>query len=108
MKVIDQLFGWVLVALGVVWFAFTFRAHGFSSFSVYSPGVLIIIAGLVNVSRASTSNGLLRFTAAFATSYVLVMAAMNAFTLRAVLRQNPQAPILVIASVIEIIFCIWG
>lgn len=108
MKFIDQLFGWVLVALGAVWVAFTFRAHGFSSLSAYSGGVLIVVAGLANVSRAGASSGLLRFTAAFATTFVLAMSLMNAFSMRAVLRQNPQAPVLVIAAAIELIFCIWG
>lgn len=108
MKFVDQLFGWVLVGLGIVWVAFTFRAHGFSSLQSYSAGVLIIVAGLVNVSRAGASSGLLRFTAAFTTIFVLAMSLLNAFSMRAVLRQNPQAPILVIAAVIEVIFCIWG
>jgi hypothetical protein len=108
MKTIDQLFGWIIVGLGIVYCAFTFRAHGLGSLAAYAAGVLIVVAGLVNVSRANASSGLLRFTSAFATIFVLALAVANSFSMRAVLRQNPQAPILVVVAVIEVIFAIWG
>jgi hypothetical protein len=108
MKTVDQLFGWIIVGLGIVNCAFTFRAHGLNSLTVYAGGVLIVVAGLVNVSRANASSGLLRFTAAFATIFVLALALASSFSMRAVLRQNPQAPILVVVAVIEVIFAIWG
>lgn len=108
MKIVDQLFGWVLVALGVIWTAFTFRAHGFAGISFYAPGVIIILCGFVNVARAGASSGMLRFASVFANIFVLSLSLANAFSMRAVLRQNPQAPILVVAAVIETIFSIWG
>jgi hypothetical protein len=108
MKIVDQLFGWVLVALGIVWCAFTFRAHGVSAVSWYSSGVLIVVAGLVNIARAGASNGFLRFGSACANIFVLALALATAFSLRAVLRQNPQAPVLAVAAAIETIFSIWA
>jgi len=108
MKFVDQFFGWVLVALGIIWCAFTFRAHAFTALSWYSSGALIIIAGLINIARASASNGFLRFSSAFANIFVLFLGLATSFSLHAVLRQNPQAPILVVAAAIEVIFSIWG
>jgi len=108
MKIVDQLFGWVLVALGIVWCFFTFRAHGFAGIVWYSSGVLILVAGLINIARAGASNGFLRFGSAFANVFVLVLGLVTAFSLKAVLRQNPQAPILTVAAAIETIFSIWG
>ncbi|HYH00117.1 MAG TPA: hypothetical protein VD837_13365 [Terriglobales bacterium] len=108
MKIVDQLFGWVLVILGLVWTAFTFRAHGLGGISVYAPGAMIVLAGLVNVARAGSSSGMLRFASVFANLFVLSLSLANAFSMASVLRQNPQAPILVVAAVIETIFSIWG
>lgn len=108
MKIVDQLFGWVLVALGIVWTAFTFRAHGLAGLSFYAPGAMIILSGLVNIARAGASSGMLRFASVFANLFVLSLSLANAFSLHSVLRQNPQAPILVVAAAIETIFSIWG
>lgn len=108
MKIVDQLFGWALVVLGIVWTAFTFRAHGFTGISIYAPGAIIVLSGLVNVARAGASSGMLRFASVFANVFVLCLSLANAFSMRAVLRQNPQAPILVVAAIIETIFSIWG
>lgn len=106
MKWIDYLFGWVMVALGIVACAFTFRAHGFSSLGSYYAGLFIVLAGLVNVARAQVgkSVGLMRLTAIFANLVVLIPAISNTVTLRAVLRQNPQVPLLAIAAFIELLF----
>jgi hypothetical protein len=106
MKWIDFLFAWVMVALGVVSCAFTFRAHGFSSLAPYYGGLFIVLAGLVNVVRAQIgkSTGLMRITASFANIIVLIPASANTVTMRTVLRQNPQVPVLAIAALIELLF----
>ncbi len=106
MKWIDYLFGWVMVALGIVACAFTFRAHGFSGLAPYYSGLFIVLAGFVNVARAQIgkSVGLMRLTAVFANLVVLIPAISNTVTLRAVLRQNPQVPLLAIAAFIELLF----
>ncbi len=88
MKWIDYLFGWVMVALGIVACAFTFRAHGFSSLG----------------AQMGKSVGLMRLAAIFANLVVLIPAISNTVTLRAVLRQNPQVPLLAIAAFIELLF----
>jgi hypothetical protein len=106
MKWIDYLFGWIMVALGIVTCAFTFRAHGFSGLSPYYTGLFIVLAGLVNVARTQSgkSVSLMRLTALFANVIVLIPAIANTVTLRAVLRQNPQVPLLAIAALIELLF----
>lgn len=106
MKWIDYLFGWVMVALGIVACAFTFRAHGFSGLSPYYTGLFIVLTGLVNVARTQVgkSVGLMRLASSFANLVVLVPAISNTVTLRAVLRQNPQVPLLAIAAFIELLF----
>lgn len=108
MKIVDQLFGWAMIVLGAIFCEFVFRSHGLDSPSSYSGGMIIVIAGLVNVARVGASGAMLRFASAFANVFVLLTAITNAFTLRDVLHQNPQAPILVIAALVEVIFAIWG
>jgi hypothetical protein len=108
MKVIDQMFGWIIVVLGVVHAFFVFRAHGFNSLSAYSGVVIILLAGLINVSRAQAPKGLLKFTSAFANIVIVATSGVTTFSLRAVLRDNLQVPILLGVAVIELAFSIWG
>lgn len=108
MKVIDQIFGWIMVILGVVHAFFVFRAHGFNSLSAYSGVIIILLAGLINVSRAHAPKGLLKFTSAFANVVVVASSGVTAFSLRSVLRENLQVPILLVVAVIELAFSIWG
>ncbi len=108
MKVVDQIFGWIMVILGVVHAFFVFRAHGFNSLSAYSGVIIILLAGLINVSRAQVPKGLLKFTSAFANVVVLLSSGVTAFNLRSVLRDNLQVPILLVVAIIELAFSIWG
>jgi hypothetical protein len=108
MKVVDQIFGWIMVILGVVHAFFVFRAHGFNSLSAYSGVIIILLAGLINVSRAQAPKGLLKFTSAFANVVVVASSGVTAFTLRSVLRDNLQVPILLVVAIIELAFSIWG
>lgn len=108
MRVIDQIFGWVMVILGIVHAFFLFRAHGFQSLSTYYLVIIILLAGLINVSRAQTPKGLLKFTSSFANFVVVASSGFTAFNLRSVLRDNLQVPILLIIAIIELAFSIWG
>lgn len=108
MKVVDQIFGWVMVVLGIIHALFVFRAHGFNSLPAYSGAVIILLAGLINVSRARAPKGLLKFTSTFANVIVVASSGVMAFTLRSVLRDNLQVPILLVVAVIELAFAIWG
>jgi hypothetical protein len=108
MKVVDQIFGWIMVVLGFVHGAFVFRAHGFDSLHSYFGVIIILLAGLINVSRAQAPKGLLKFTSIFANVVVLASSGATAFTLRSVLRDNLQVPILLVVAVIELAFSIWG
>ncbi len=108
MKVVDQIFGWIMVILGVVHALFVFRGHGFSSMAAYSGAAIIVLAGLINVSRAQAPKGLLKFTSAFANVIVVASSGITAFTLRSVLRDNLQVPILLVVAIIELAFAIWG
>ncbi len=108
MKVVDQIFGWIMVILGIVHAFFTFRAHGFSSLSAYSWVIIMVLAGLINVCRAQTPKGLLKCTSIFANIVVLLSSGITAFTLRSVLRDNLQVPILLVVAIIELAFAIWG
>ena len=108
MKVIDQIFGWIMVILGIVHAFFVFRAHGFQSLSAYSMVIIILLAGLINVSRAQAPKGLLKFTSSFANVVVVASSGVTAFSLRSVLRDNLQVPILLVIAIIELAFSIWG
>ncbi len=106
MKWIDYLFGWVMVALGIVACVFAFRAHGFSGLAPYNGALFIVLAGLVNVARTQVgkSTGLMRLAAIFANVVVLIPAVTNTVILRAVLKQNPHVPLLAVAAFIELLF----
>jgi len=108
MKVIDQIFGWIMVILGIVHAFFAFRAHGFQSLSAYYLVVIILLAGLINVSRAQAPKGLLKFTSSFANIVVVASSGVTAFSLRSVLRENLQVPVLLVITIIELAFSIWG
>src|SRR6516165_10780998 len=104
MKVVDQIFGWIMVILGIVHAFFVFRAHGFQSLSAYSLVIIILLAGLINISRAQTPKGLLKFTSAFANVVVVASSGVAAFSLRSVLRDNLQVPVLLVVAIIELAF----
>jgi hypothetical protein len=108
MKVVDQIFGWIMIILGIVHAFFVFRAHGFDSLHTYFGVIIIVLAGLINVSRAQAPKGLLKFTSIFANAIVLASSGAVAFSLRSVLRDNLQVPILLVVAIIELAFSIWG
>ncbi len=108
MKTFDQIFGWIMVILAVVHAFFVFRAHGLVSLSAYFGVIIILLAGLINISRAQTPKGLIKFTSTFANIIVIASTGFAAFTLRSVLRDNLQGPILLVVAVVELLFAIWG
>ncbi len=108
MKVVDQIFGWIMVILGVVHAFFIFRGHGFSSLSAYSGVIIILLAGLINISRAQTPKGLIKFTSSFANTVVVASSGVLTYSLHSMLRENLQVPILLVVAVIELAFAIWG
>ncbi len=108
MKTIDLIFGWIMVVLGVVHAFFAFRSHGFSSFAAYYGVIIIVLGGLINVSRAKAPKGLIKFTSAFANIVVVASTGVLAYSLHSVLRENLQVPVLLVVAVIELVFSIWG
>lgn len=108
MRVVDQIFGWAMVILGVVHAAFAFRSHGFSSLSFYSGVIIVVLAGLINVCRAQAPKGLLKFTSMLANVVVVASTGVVTYSLMSVLRDNLQVPILLVVAILELAFAIWG
>lgn len=113
MRILDQLFGWILVGLGGLHCAFTFRYYGGFSLAaiwVFSGGIAIMLAGFLNISRAQAgkSSGVLGFGSVFANLFVIAVGIAVLLTVRHSLSANPQVPILLAVGIVEFAFSVRG
>lgn len=113
MRILDQLFGWILVGLGALHAAFTFRYYGGLSLAAlwfFSAGIAVMLAGFLNISRAQAgkSSGVLGFATVFANLFLIVISIAAALNMRHALSANPQVPVLLAVSVVEFAFSVRG
>ncbi len=109
MKVIDQIAAWLIVVLGVIHSAYTLRAY--ASFNMAAmwflgTGLLIILVGAVNLLRIRSGSVAPGLRAVCLTANVIVLAYAGAIASRLSLKQNPQAVVVLVLMLLELIFSI--
>jgi hypothetical protein len=110
LSVIDQILGWLMVALGTAHCVTSFRIQPLSHISVGLTGtaVAIIIGGFLNLSRARNKDGLMRAFAVVANLLVLALAVGLAWPVRYNLLHNWQMLGILVVTVIELLFSFRG
>ncbi len=109
MKITDQIAAWLIVVLGVIHSAFTLRAYAtFSMAAMWflGTGLLIILVGALNLLRiryAAVAPGL---RAVCLATNIVVLAYAGAIASRLSLKQNPQAVVVLVLMLLELIFSI--
>ena len=106
MNPVDQIFGWLMIALGVAQCVTGFRIRPLSHVTVWlsATAAAMIMNGFLNVSRARHSDGLTRAFSVIANLLVLVVAAGLAWPVRYHLLHNWQLLGILVASVVELLF----
>lgn len=110
MKTIDQIFGWLMIALGVAQCVMGFRIHPLSSVTLGVSGtvVAVVVSGFLNVSRARHGDGLTRAFSLIGNVLVLALAVGLAWPVRYHLLQHWQVLGLLVVMVIELLFAFLG
>lgn len=113
MKFLDQVCAWLLVVLGAFHGVVTFGAYHHASYAAlwfFGSGMFLVLAGLVNASRASSgrATGLFYFTALFANLATILMGLGAMFLFFGVLTHNPQVPAIFVLGVAELMFTLRG
>ena len=106
MNALDQIFGWLMIALGVAQSVTNFRIQSSShlTLSLSGAAAAIIVSGFLNVSRARHSDGLTRAFSVIGNLLILVLAVGIAWPVRYHLLHNWQALGILIVTVIELLF----
>jgi hypothetical protein len=107
-KTIDQIFGWLMIGLGVTHCVASFRIQPLSHLTVWLSGTAaaIVVTGFLNVSRARHSDGLTRAFSLIANLLILALAVGLAWPVRYRLLHNWQALGILIVAVVELLF-VW-
>jgi phosphoglycerol transferase MdoB-like AlkP superfamily enzyme len=105
-KTLDQIFGWLMIGLGVAYCVTSFRIQSLSHLTVWLSGtaVAMIVGGFLNVSRARRSDGLTQAFSVIANCLILALAVGLAWPVRYHLLHNWQALGILIATVVELLF----
>lgn len=110
MNVVDQIFGWLMIALGVAQCVTSFRVQPLSHLTVWLSGtaVAMLVTGFLNVSRARNKDGLTRAFSLIANLLILALAVALAWPVRYHLLHDWQALGILIVTVIELLFAFHG
>lgn len=110
MSVLDQIFGWLMIVLGIAQCVTSFRLHSANhlNLSLSGTAVAIIIGGFLNVSRARRSDGLAQAFSVIGNLLILALAIVIAWPMRYHLLQNWQTLSLLVATVAELLFALHG
>lgn len=110
MNAVDQIFGWLMIALGVAHCVASFRIQPLSHLTVWLSGtaVAMIATGFLNVSRARNKDGLTRAFSLIANLLILALAVGLAWPVRYHLLHDWQALGILIVTVIELVFAFHG
>jgi hypothetical protein len=110
MNALDQIFGWLMIALGAAQCITGFRIQSAShlSLSLSGTAVAIIVAGFLNVSRARHSDALSRAFSVIANLLILVLAIGIAWPVRYHLLHNWQALGILVITIVELLFALQG
>jgi uncharacterized membrane protein HdeD (DUF308 family) len=105
MQVIDQFFGWLMIAFGVAQCITSFRIHpSHLTAGLSATAVAIIAGGFLNVSRNQHSDGLTRAFSLITNLLILVLAVGSAWPLRYHLLHDWQKLGTIIAAALELFF----
>ena len=110
MSTLDQIFGWVMIALGIALCVTSFHIQSAShlSLSLSGTAAAMIVGGFLNVSRARHSDGLTRAFSVIGNLLILVLAVGIAWPVRYHLRHNWQALGVLVVTVVEVLFAFRG
>jgi hypothetical protein len=106
MGILDQFFGWAMVALGVAHCISGLRLHPLGQLTVLPSGtaVAMIAGGFLNVSRSRHSDGLTRVFSVICNLLILVLAVGLAWPVRYHLLHDWQRLGIVIVAGVELLF----
>jgi phosphoglycerol transferase MdoB-like AlkP superfamily enzyme len=109
MGVLDQFFGWAMVALGVAHYVSGFRLQPLSQLTVLLSGtaVAMIAAGFLNVTRSRQGDGLARAFSVISNLLVLLLAVGLAWPVRYHLLHDWQRLGIIIVAGMELLFALW-
>ena len=110
MKVLDQCFGWIVVAFGAIHCVTSFRVQPLSHLTVWLSGtaVAVMIGGFLNLSRARNQDGLTRAFSLVANVLLLALAVALAWPERYHLIQHWQTSGMLVAIAVECLFAFRG
>ena len=109
MKTLDQILGWLMIALGVAHCVTTLRLQPPSvAAGLSASAVVIILGGFLNVSRARNKDGLTRAFSLIANIVILVLAVATALPLRSSFLHDWQKLSIIILATIEFFFALRG
>jgi hypothetical protein len=105
MQLIDQFFGWLMIALGVAHCVTGFRIHPLHlTAGLSATAVAIIAGGFLNVVRARHGDGLTRASSPITNVLILVLAVEIAWPVCHHLLHDWQKLGIVVVSVLELFF----
>lgn len=108
MKIVDRIAAWLIVLLGGIHGAFTLKAYpAFTLPAMWflGTGLLLMLVGAVNLLRIR-SVGERGLGAVCLATNVVMLAFTGAIASRLSLKENPQAAIIVVLLLVEMIFSI--
>ncbi len=110
MSILDQFFGWLMIALGVAHCVTSFRLQPLSHLAVLLSGTAaaMIAGGFLNVVRARHSDGLTRAFSGITNLLILILAVGLAWPLRHSLLHDWQKLGIIIVTMIELSFAFFG
>jgi Ca2+/H+ antiporter len=110
MNAIDQIFGWLMIAGGVMQSVTNFRIQSSShlTLSLSGAATAMIVSGFLNVARARHSDALTRAFSVIGNLLILVLAVGIAWPVRYHLLHNWQALGILLVTAIELLFALRG
>ncbi len=110
MNIVDQIFGWLMIALGVARCITSFRIQPLSHLTVWLSGtaVAMIIGGFLNVARARHGDGLTRGFCLVGNLLILALAAALAWPVGRHLLRDWQTLGILVVTLIELLFAFRG
>jgi hypothetical protein len=107
MKTLDRVFGWTLFALGCLHTAGSVvlmsRNLNLDSAWFFSGGLAVIFGAFLNLIRAYRPDKVIARTSFLANALLTILAVLLGWILRHDLKQNPQAVVLVLLVVMELV-----
>ena len=109
MKRSDQIVAWLIVILGAIHGAFTpkvYPAFNLAALWFLGAGLLMMLVGAMNLLRIRYRRIAPGLTAVCMATNVMLVAYVGAIASRLSLKQNPQAVLVTVLLLLEVIFSI--